>query len=144
MSVDNSQSFSINHYFPVLAELVLDAWLDPEIMKLWMFKSPTNKITDIKVEPWINGNFSILELEHGEEIDHFGQYKELIEPNRLVFTLEVPKHFAGVTLVEVDIESDTAGCKLTLTQTGVSADVTRPAWIRMMEDLDVVLRQNSQ
>jgi len=58
---------------------------------------------------------------------HFGQYLEIIRPRRLAFSLEVPKHFASVTFVMVDVIPAMEGCEIALTQTGVSREVPKHA-----------------
>jgi uncharacterized protein YndB with AHSA1/START domain len=133
----------ISHCFPVSAERVFDAWLNPEIIKLWMFKSSSNKIVNVKIERWVDGGFSILELSGDEEIDHFGQYKEITGPRRLSFSLEVPKHFPCVTIVDINVDPDANGCKLTLTQRGVPAKITEAPWTEMLHNLEKLLCQKS-
>ncbi|WPU96725.1 SRPBCC domain-containing protein [Mucilaginibacter sabulilitoris] len=134
----------ISHYFPVSATQVFDAWLNPEVIKLWMFKSPTNRIVSVKIERWVGGSFSVLELSGDEEIDHYGEYKEITGLRHLGFSLEVPKHFPGVTHVDIHFEPEADGCKLTLTQTGVPAKITEGPWTEMLNNLEALLMQKSQ
>ena len=129
----------ISHHFPVSATRVFDAWLNPEVVKLWMFKSASNEIISVKIERWVGGSFSILELSEDEEIDHYGEYKEITGPLRLGFSLEVPKHFPCVTNVDIQIEPEVKGCKLTFTQTGVPAKTTEGAWTEMLNNLENLL-----
>jgi len=131
----------ISHHFSVSAERVFDAWLNPVVVKLWMFKSAVNKIVSVKIQRWVGGSFSILEQGDDGEIDHFGEYKEITGPRRLGFSLEVPCHFPCVTMVDIQIDPDVNGCKLTLTQTGVPAKLTEGPWTEMFHNLDQLLSE---
>jgi uncharacterized protein YndB with AHSA1/START domain len=133
----------ISHHFPFSAEQVFDAWLNPEIIKLWMFKSQSNKIVSVKIERWVGGCFSVLEVSGDEEIDHYGQFKEITGPRRLGFSLEIPKYFPCVTMVDIQVIPDADGCKLTLTQTRVPARITEGPWTEMLNNLETILRQKS-
>jgi uncharacterized protein YndB with AHSA1/START domain len=129
----------ISHHFSVSAERVFDAWLNPALIKLWMFKSAASKIVNVKIQRWVGGSFSILEQSDDGEIDHFGEYKEITGPRRLGFSLEVPMQFPCVTMVDIQIDPDVNGCKLTLTQTGVPAKLTEGPWTEMLHSLEALL-----
>ena len=131
----------ISHHFSVSTERVFDAWLNPAVIKQWMFKSAANKIVNVKIQRWVGGSFSILEQSEEGEIDHFGEYKEITGPRRLGFSLEVPMHFPGVTMVDIQIDPDANGCKLTLTQTGVPARLTESSWTEMLHNLEALLQR---
>jgi uncharacterized protein YndB with AHSA1/START domain len=148
MPVDNCmvmlKPVKISRHFSVSAERVFDAWLNPAIIKLWMFKSAVNEIVNVKIQRWVGGRFSILEQSEDGEIDHFGEYKEITGPRRLGFSLEVPHHFPGVTVVDIQIDPDINGCNLILTQTGVPAKITEGSWIEMLHNLELLLSKKSQ
>lgn len=121
--------------FRASRERVFDAWLKPEIVRLWLFKSHDNEIVRVAVNPQSGGRFSILERAKGEDIDHFGVYSVIDRPNRLAFSLEVPWHFPGVTEVVVEITPSDEGCHLSLTQTGVDPKITEGPWRNMLSQL---------
>ncbi len=106
---------------------MFDAWLTPAIIRRWLFASASNEIREVKTDPRVGGAFSILERSEGQDIDHFAAYQQIERPNSLVFTLEVPWHFPGVTRVSVDIAPTPDGCVMRFTQTGVKRDVTEGA-----------------
>jgi uncharacterized protein YndB with AHSA1/START domain len=120
-------------------EVAFDAWLDPAVIRRWMFKSRTNEIRDVMIDPRVGGSFSISEFDDGEELEHFGTYLEIDRPRRLVFTLQVPTHFPGVSRVTVEIAPGRDGCLLTLTQTGVKREVTEGNWHDMLRTLAALL-----
>ncbi len=121
--------------FTARPDAVFDAWITPEVMRRWLFKGPSNEILQPEVDARAGGKFSILERAGGEEIDHFGTFETVDRPRRLIFTLEVPKHFPGVTRVTVDLEPTTGGALMRFTQTGVEREVTEGAWRDMFEAL---------
>ncbi|GAB3912232.1 hypothetical protein GCM10028826_23150 [Mucilaginibacter boryungensis] len=107
-------------------------------MKSWLFKSLDNQILSIKTDLKVGGKFSILELNKNEKVDHFGEYLEIERPNKLVFTLEVPRHFSGVSKVSIKIRNKQNGCELIFSQSGIDTSKTKESWEVMFEMLKVV------
>ena len=134
----------VERAFSVPAARVFDAWLDPPIVKQWLFRDATNEIADAQISAKVGGKFSIVERANREIIDHFGEYLEIERPRRLVFTLEVPKHFPGITRVTIHLTPTPNGCALALTQTGVSPEVTTGPWQTMLDTLAKVLGEVSR
>ena len=127
--------------FKATALAVFDAWTKPEIMNKWLFNGPTSEIINTELHLKNGGGFSILELEETNNafIDHFGKYREILKPSKLIFTLSVPKHFEGETLVNILIESTSEGCEMTFVQTGVDKSVTEKNWIDMFKKLKKIV-----
>lgn len=113
------------------------AWVQPKMMKAWLFKGRNSQITRIDNDLRVGGKFSILETrDDGKQIDHFGEYLEVQPPRRLMFTLQVPDHFEGVSVVSVDItRGDEATCWMSFAQTGVKKEITQEAWRLMFRQL---------
>ena len=130
-------SVNISREFRASPEIIFDAWIKPEIMKNWLFKSPVNKIVRVTANPQANGVFSIVELtENGDIIDHFGQYICVDRPTKLEFTLEVPKHFPGVTEVSLTLGRTPEGsCRFHFVQTGVDPQMVEESWRKMLSQL---------
>ena len=122
-------------------ELVFDAWIKPELVHKWLFIGPASEIINIEIDGRPGGKFFILELEKTtrEYIDHYGKYLEIDPPRKLVFTLSVPKHFPGETIVTILIEPHAGGCTLQLMQTGVAKETTEGSWRTMLEQLRLTL-----
>lgn len=123
------------------AEHVFDSWLNPEVLKHWIFVGDTNKITNVESEEKEGGKFSILEENKGKLIDHFGKYIHIKRPESLSFSLEVPDHFEGISHVEVNIQSQGPGCTLSFIQRDIDTTKTEQAWRNMFQKLDIVLKQ---
>ncbi len=110
-------------------------------MRQWLFVGPASEIVKIDQEVVEGGTFSILERERkgNNLIDHFGKYIDIISPSRLSFTLSVPEHFPGETVVVITIEPSYDGSLLTLRQTGVDPAVTDDSWRKMLLQLQKIL-----
>jgi hypothetical protein len=59
----------------------------------------------------------------GTIISYFGAFQQLERPNLLLFTLEAPEHFPGVSLVTIDLKAAKTGCELNLPK-----PVSSPSW----------------
>ena len=135
-------SFKIISEFEASAPQVFDAWLDPALIRRWMFAY--YDIFEVKLDPRVGGRFSIVETSSDGDVDHFGEYRKIERPSLLIFTLSVPKEFSGSTLVKVEISPRDEGCVMIFTQTGVSKEITEGAWRDMFESLSRVLKQQTQ
>ena len=140
MSSEILEPVNVNKKFSQTAEAVFDAWLKPEIVCQWMFVGPNNKILHVHIDERIGGKFSILELsDTGEKIDHYGEYFIIDKPHELSFTLQVPRHFPGVTHVSIKLAPLASGCLLQFTQTGIDRKVIEQNWKDMFDKLAEVL-----
>jgi uncharacterized protein YndB with AHSA1/START domain len=128
-------SVSITRSFAATCPVIFEAWLEPEVIRCWLFTSPANEIREVGVDPRPGGTFSIVEWSDRERIDHFGEFQALVRPHRLAFTLQVPKHFPGITHVSVELAPSASGCVMTFTQTGVDREVTEASWHTMFDTL---------
>jgi len=124
-------------------EVVFNAWLAPDVIRRWMLQNPTHEICAVSSDGVVGGEFKIVERAGDELIDHFGRYVEVQEPNKLVFSLQVPKQYPGETLVTVGIEPAVHGCDVTLTQTGVAPEVTEHAWRKLLDSLALMCAEPS-
>ena len=131
----------LTYRFAASAEHVFDSWLNPEVLKHWIFIGETNKITKVTLDVTEGGKFSIVEENKGKVIDHFGKYIHIKRPESLSFSLEVPDHFEGISSVEVSVQAQGPGCTLSCIQRDIDTTKTEPAWRKMFQTLDAVLKQ---
>jgi uncharacterized protein YndB with AHSA1/START domain len=131
----------LTHRYSASAEHVFDSWLNPEVLKHWIFIGESNKITKVDLEEKEGGKFSIVEENKGKIIDHFGKYIHIKRPESLSFSLEVPDHFEGVSYVEVNIQPQGPGCALSFIQRDIDTTKTEQPWKNMFQTLDSVLKQ---
>jgi uncharacterized protein YndB with AHSA1/START domain len=107
----------VTRRFDAPSERVFDAWLTPELIGQWMFGPALRgeEVVRISVDARVGGRFSFLVRRQGTEIDHVGQYVEIDRPRRLVFSWAAGADTEDPSLVTIEIASQGAGCKLTLT-----------------------------
>lgn len=139
MDVRPSPPVFIMQNFSAPPTSVFDAWINPDIVRQWMFANPADRIEVIRMDPGPGGKFSILAWNGREHIDHFGEYLIVEASHRLVFTLEVPKLFSGQSVVNVIIAPLGAGSSMTFSQSGVDRDTTTPLWRKMFWTLNALL-----
>lgn len=126
----------INHLFHTPIEKVFDAWLQPELIKKWL-KSIGIDIVDVKVDPKVDGDFLItMHANTGKIISYGGSIQQLERPNLLLFSLEAPACFRGVSLVTVDLQPTKTGCELNFTHTGVEPELVEDGWRQLLENLE--------
>lgn len=139
MSANLFEPVLIERYFDAGPQRLFTAWTDPELIKLWLFKSDSSNISSIDIDLQGGGSFSIIEqTATGQLIEHFGIYQRIVRPQRLSFTLQVPHHFTGSTTIEVNIKPDGDGSLLTFEQTGIDPKIVGNAWQKMFDQLDKV------
>jgi len=133
----------VSRNFAAPAELVFDAWLNPESIGKWMFgpNIRDEEVLHLKTDPRVGGKFSFLVRRQDMEIDHVGTYRQIDRPNRLVFTWGIAGESADESEVIIDIKPTDSGCELTLTQVMDSqwaeyADRTEAGWTKMLTTLD--------
>jgi uncharacterized protein YndB with AHSA1/START domain len=140
-------------------ELVFKAWTTPEhLMRWWAPKGCTTPFCTIDLRP--GGAFRFcMRLPNGKDIWARGIYREIIEPERIVyvdsFTDEkgnpVPASYYGLTsttlaesLVTVTFNEYQGKTKLTLRhsemiETGVEREMTNQGWNEMFDRLEEIL-----
>ena len=136
-----NKAVDIEYIFSAEPGRVFNAWIVPVMMRQWLFTGPTSEIVKIEQDVVEGGKFSILEREKkGNKLnDHFGNYIDIISPTRLSFTLSVPEHFPGETVVVITIEPNYDGSLLSLRQTGVDPEVMEDSWRKMFAQLNKIL-----
>jgi two-component system cell cycle response regulator DivK len=137
----NGEEVRVARHFAAPAERVFDAWLDPETVCEWLFRTPDGEMVRCAVDPMVGGRYEIVER-RGEEVLHTGAYEAIERPQRLVFTLAVPLYAEGEERVTISIapEEEGEGCTLTLTQTRAadapaSAEQIAHGWSHLLDAL---------
>jgi uncharacterized protein YndB with AHSA1/START domain len=136
---------SVIQKFNVSPERVFDAWLDPQLIGQWMFgpNLRDEEIVSLSVDPKVGGAFSFIVRRQGQELDHIGEYLELLRPNYLSFTWGI-KGIGEGSRVAIDIVPDGSGAKLILThelaqQWADFAERTKEGWTTMLKALSSIL-----
>jgi two-component system cell cycle response regulator DivK len=121
-------------------DAVFDAWLDEERVGRWLFATPDGEMVRVSLDPRVGGRFEIVERRDGEDILHTGTYEAIEPPERLEFTLAVPKYSPSSSLVTIAIAPMEGGSQLTLSQSvpegsPASPDRIEHGWATVLEGL---------
>jgi len=129
--------------FDAPAELVYDAWLDPQAVGQWLFATPDGVMQRVEVDPIVGGKFIVAE-QRGETLaEHVGEYLELDRPRKIVFSF-VAGGGATATRVSVDIKPTADGSRVTLShqiapEWAHYLGRAREGWATLLDGLDTVL-----
>ena len=128
----------VKHRFAASADRVYDAWLDPAKMRTFLFATATGEIVRCDVDARVGGSYAIVDRRDGEDVLHEGTYLELERPQRIVFTLRVPKYSPDEDRVTIQITPLPDGCELTLTTETADewAADTRRGWTMILDALN--------
>lgn len=119
--------------------LLFDAWLDPKAVGKWLFATPGGVSSHVEIDGRVGGGFAIHE-QRGETLaTHFGEYREIARPHRIVFSLATRENGLPSS-VTVEIEPDGVGSVLTLTHKHLAAWASmesglRAGWEGILEGL---------
>lgn len=108
-------TLTMKRSFDVSADRVFDAWLNPEMMRKWLFTmETTNKVA--KNEPHVGGTWEIVDHRGGKDYRAIGEYIEIDRPNKLVFTFRMPQFSDTEDRITVEWKPLEKGCEMTFTQ----------------------------
>ncbi|WLD94653.1 SRPBCC domain-containing protein [Alkalihalobacillus sp. AL-G] len=142
MSAETYVNARVTRRFNASPEQVFDAWLEPEKVIEWMF--PKGEIVRVEINQCVGGHFSFVDKRNGEEVDHTGEYLEIKQPNRLVFTWGIPAESPDFDQVSINIAPVENGSVLTLIHelhpdwAGYKSE-SENAWTIMLEAMDKTL-----
>ena len=138
MTETSTTAVRVSRRFGASAERVFDAWLDPDIASRFLFATPSGEMVRADIDARVGGRYSLVERRDGEDVEHTGEYLEIVRPSRLVFTFGVPKYGDATTIVTIEIASLGEGCELTLTDQTVPtewAERNREGWTAILDGL---------
>src|SRR5436853_2508854 len=105
---------SVERRLAASPEAVFDAWLDPEGLGQWLFRTPAGTLERVEVDPRVGGGFRVDERREDGVAEHHGEYVALDRPHRLAFEFWTSVS-AERTRGTIDIAADKVGSLLTLT-----------------------------
>jgi uncharacterized protein YndB with AHSA1/START domain len=141
MNAEHQVDACVRRRFRASSERVFDAWLDSKTAGKWLFATARGQIVCVEIDARAGGWFYIAERREGENVEHIGEYLEIVRPHRLVFTLSVEKYSLDFERVTVIFGPHGTGCELSLTHKTKpeAARHVSYGWIRMLEGLAAVL-----
>ncbi|WP_229683175.1 SRPBCC family protein [Virgibacillus oceani] len=106
---------TMKRYFDAKAERVFEAWINPEIIRKWLFTSAeTNKV--VKNEPYVGGTWEIVDHREGTDNRAIGEYMQIVQPNKLVFTFKMPQFSELEDSITVEFDQFENGSEMKFTQ----------------------------
>lgn len=132
----------VTYHFNATPEKVFDAWINPEIIKQWMF--PNGNMVKCENNPTVGGYFIFVDRREEEDIQHIGHYLEMEHPNRIKFTWATVDDLPDADNVTVEIISSESGSEVTLAHEvdpkwAEYIPQTKNAWTVMLEAMQEVL-----
>ncbi|MBX3198323.1 MAG: SRPBCC domain-containing protein [Labilithrix sp.] len=141
---------TVTHRFRASAERVFDAWLDPVTARAWM--SVTNPslgepdVRRVEIDARVGGRFTFSDMRADGEAVHWGEYRLIDRPRKLVFTwwTSEEEEEADLSTVTLTIEPDDTGCVASIVHE-MSAEwsewipQTRQGWGGMLDQIDTHL-----
>lgn len=94
-------------------EKVFDAWLDPEMISRFMLTEPDSGVAKAETDPRVGGRYDIVMTNDMGEVPHWGEYRVIERPDRLVFTWN-SEHASEDSLVTIDFQPKDGGTLVTL------------------------------
>ena len=86
MSQRTGTSISVHRLIKAPRQRVYDAWIDPEIRKLWWRATPEMACDLCQIDAQVGGSYRIAMHEGDKQHITIGQFVELDPPKKLVFT----------------------------------------------------------
>ena len=145
-SVDYAPPIVQERFLPVSPGVVFDAWSDPESLSVWMCPLD-NKGARVSLDFRVGGRFSLIMEGEEQDYEHSGEYLEIVQDRRIVFTWV--SHFfpkdEQQTRVTVTMEPEGDGTRLKLVHdqlpnTG-SYDNHRNGWVSILDKLEAALAE---
>ncbi|MFB5660980.1 SRPBCC domain-containing protein [Alteribacillus sp. HJP-4] len=115
MANSSTTTLTMTRSFDVAPERVYDAWINPEMMRRWLFTlEGTNKVA--KNDPQVGGTWEIVDHRNGQDYRAIGEYLEMDPPKTLVFTFQMPQFSDLADTITVKLKEVTQGCEMTFIQ----------------------------
>lgn len=141
-------SVTVSRSLSATPEQVFDAWLSAKMIGRFMFGPGVRdeEIVRLRTDAVVDGTFSFVVRRQGQEIDHVGRYLAIDRPRQLAFTWGVAPETGESSRVRIDLIPLPTGTQLTLVHELAPAwadyvDRVRAAWTKMLNMLEVTLRQ---
>jgi uncharacterized protein YndB with AHSA1/START domain len=108
-------SIQVRRRIAAPAQLLFDAWLDPESVAAWMRPFDTAR-TVAQTDPAVGGSYRIdMYQPDGQVVEHVGKYLEIDPPRRLVFTWASPATQHKDSLVTIEFTESAGSTEISLT-----------------------------
>lgn len=107
----------IRRHYPAAPENVWRAWTDPQALTRWFGPGEANSVFEAQLDVRVGGRYSIaFRTPDGEEHRVRGEYVEVDEPRKLVFSWAWQSTPDRVSRVAVELHARDGGCDLLFRQ----------------------------
>ncbi len=135
-SLPTQREIVLTRTFAAPRTLVFKAWTDPEHLRRWFGPKPfTNPVCEVDLR--VGGSWRIvMRAPNGDEFPAAGIYKEIVEPERLVFTNNAIDKEGNVIIegfTTVSFAEENGKTKLTLQTRGTARVDYAAAYLQGME-----------
>lgn len=134
----------VEKHFRHSPERVFDAFLDPDRVGAWLFKTPDGVMEKTDYDPRAGGDFAIFERRGDTLAHHWGQFIEIDRPHRIVFDFWVDDAPTEKTRITVVFRPAGDGCDVVLTHDlepawAAYADRTVAGWTMILDNLSIAV-----
>ena len=144
MTENPSSSITITHHFSAPANVVWQAWTDPEVVRRWWGSDPDGVVTSAALDAQTGSAFEITFRDSdGDEHTSHGVYLRVDAMRELDFTWGWRSEPNNTSRVAVVFTADETGTQMTFVHSelnGESAHDYAQGWRRTFAKLDRVLR----
>ena len=128
MTVDTANTLRMTRHIRADRQSVWNAWTQPEHMRKWACPAPGG-VQDVTSDFRVGGAYTLRMRVEDNDHTAFGTYREIDEPNRLVYTWDwrEEEHAVGETLVTVEFRERDGGTDVVLVQDGFATVEAREA-----------------
>ncbi len=115
MSNQSTITLTMSKSFEVEADKVFSAWIQPDLMKKWLFTMEmTNKVAESDAKE--GGSWEIVDHREGKDYRAIGEYRVIDAPNKLVKTFRMPQFSDTEDVLTISFEPTESGCNMTFVQ----------------------------
>lgn len=139
----------VTHRFRASAERVFDAWIDADQVRAWMSMPHEWGRLDVRrveIDARIGGRFTFSDMREDGEAVHWGEYRTMERPHRLVFTwwTSEEEEEEDNSLVMITLAREGSGCTVTLVHQMDAkwtdqVDSIVASWSGMLDHIDTLL-----
>jgi len=135
----SQRELTISRTIPAAAKDIFQAWLDPKALRRFMVPGEGMGCPRAEIDPVVGGSFLIVMTAGDQELEHRGEYKEISEFNRIVFTW-ISGHTEPDSTVTIELkELGPKETELKLHHSGFPSDESRDnhqgGWTSIVETL---------
>lgn len=148
MSKPQAPSLTLKRTLKAPAEKVFAAWTQPDSLKRWFVPNDQTAPPVVEADVRVGGRYRIImRRTDGEEHRISGEYREIVQGRKLVFTWAWEGTPERVSLVTIEIKPTTGGCELTLTHERFfdeeARDRHQQGWTAVLERFERYLATDS-